>query len=541
MTSVLLLVLFLAQQAPPEKSTLSGTVVDSVTSLPLGKVEVVAEHLGGHDPGASTATDAKGKFLIVGVEPGTYRLLAQRNGYLDQYYGAKRSSGNGSTITLAAGQSIDNLQIRITPVGVIAGTVRDSDGEPLIGAEVYVQGLTYMKGQRGIDNYERVNTDDLGQYRVTNLPPGRYFVSVVAYDRYLARVDHTAKSADQPEVPITTFYPGTADPSAAKPIVLAAGQRVTGADISIIRSRLYKVAVHIDAPSGLQSNARLHYSSEILAADENVGKSQRLNNSGDVEITSVPPGTYRLQFGASEPEKPFNGVIDLNGGRGCSSSVPLSVGNADVENIRVVAGGCGEIGGSVRDENGKPPAKIQDFQSVLFRSSTQAEALLKADGTFRNSLPPGHYIVDLPDITSTLSLYVKSIRAGTHDVLREGITLEGSERVDLEIILGSEGGKVEGAVSDKDDKMVLGATVVLIPDDPALRSRLDFTRDAVTDQSGHFEMKNVAPGEYRLFAWDDIEKDSWFDPDVLRDYEARGVPVTIKVKDSQTVDLHVIP
>lgn len=545
MTSILILALFLAQlAAPPEKCSLSGTVVDSLTGLPLGKVEVVAERIGTKDPGASTATDAKGNFLIVELEPGTYRLLAQRNGYLDTYYGAKRSSNNGSTITLVAGQKMEDLEIKITPVGVIAGIIRDSDGEPLVGADVRVRGLQYRNGQRDVVNYQDVSTDDLGQYRVTNLPPGRYFISVAAYDRYSARVDHSAKSGDSPEPPINTFYPGTADPSTAKLVTLAAGERFTGADITVIRSRLYKVAVHIDAPPGLQANASLHYSGELPGAElaDKVGESRRLGTRGDVEITSVPAGSYLLKFGAGDPAKPFDGVIDMSGYRGCLVNVPLTVGRADVENVKLAASGCGEIGGIVRDENGKPLGPADCCESVLFRSSLLADAggLLKSDGTFRDSLPPGHYTVDLPEVTRDLTLYVKSIRAGTQDVLREGVTLQGSERVDLDIVLASDGGKIEGVTSDANDKIIVGATVVLIPIDPVLRARLDFTRDTVTDQSGHFEMKNVAPGEYKLFAWDDIEEGTWFDPDVLKDYEARGERVTVKLKDSQTLKLRVL-
>ena len=96
-------------------------------------------------------------------------------------------------------------------------------------------------------------------------------------------------------------------------------------------------------------------------------------------------------------------------------------------------------------------------------------------------------------------------------------------------------------MSDADDQPVLGATVVLVPNDPALRARFDFIKDTVTDQAGHFDLKNAAPGEYKLFAWVDIEPGSWFDPDVLRDYEAKGEPVTVKAKDSQSLKLHVIP
>jgi Carboxypeptidase regulatory-like domain len=152
-------------------------------------------------------------------------------------------------------------------------------------------------------------------------------------------------------------------------------------------------------------------------------------------------------------------------------------------------------------------------------------AMLKTDGSFITSLEPGASDMDLSRITREHPFYVKSIRSGSQDILRSGFTAAPSERIDLDVLLGSDGGSVEGVVSDSDDKPVTGATVVLIPNDTVLRTRFDFTRDVVTDQAGHFELKSIAPGRYKLFAWDDIEPGSWFDPEVLRRVESKGEAV----------------
>jgi len=65
MALALLLAFFLAaQDKPPEKCTLSGTVVSSVSGEPLNHVEVFAEPVsGGTD--ATTTTDDKGNFTLV--------------------------------------------------------------------------------------------------------------------------------------------------------------------------------------------------------------------------------------------------------------------------------------------------------------------------------------------------------------------------------------------------------------------------------------------------------------------------------------------
>src|SRR4051794_75798 len=88
---VLLGVCAYAQDKPPEKGTISGTVVNANTGVPLNKVELFLEGNGS----LFTLTDAKGNFEFTGVNPGQYRVKGQRNGFLETYYGARRAEGSG--------------------------------------------------------------------------------------------------------------------------------------------------------------------------------------------------------------------------------------------------------------------------------------------------------------------------------------------------------------------------------------------------------------------------------------------------------------
>ena len=231
---------------------------------------------------------------MVDVDPGQYRLSAKRNGYLDAYYGARKSSAKGSASTLTAGQKMEDLQIKLAPLSVIAGTIFDSDGEPMGGVDVVVAAVHshFLDG---------ATTNDLGQYRFSQLPPGKYYV--YAYpdreDGATARVeDHTPKSGKEREVVIRTYYPGTPDPSAAGLVELTTGTRATNVDITFIQSPVYKVAVHIDTPAGLKAMASL------LSAVDNLGGPGDLrwiNQTGDMKIENVPPGNYRLRIGMLQP------------------------------------------------------------------------------------------------------------------------------------------------------------------------------------------------------------------------------------------------
>jgi uncharacterized surface anchored protein len=108
------------------------------------------------------------------------------------------------------------------------------------------------------------------------------------------------------------------------------------------------------------------------------------------------------------------------------------------------------------------------------------------------------------------------------------------------ILLSAAGGQVEGVVQDDNQKPVVGAEVVLVPE-PSKRSVFRLFRTSTSDENGHYSINGIAPGEYKLFAWADIEDGAYQDPDVLKLHESRGEAVTVKENSSETEALIVIP
>jgi hypothetical protein len=80
---------------------------------------------------------------------------------------------------------------------------------------------------------------------------------------------------------------------------------------------------------------------------------------------------------------------------------------------------------------------------------------------------------------------------------------------------------------------------VLIPD-PNHRQESNLFRDATTDQDGRFTIRGIKPGDYKLFAWDDIEPGIWWDPQFLSHYEAKGEDVKVEANGHLSVNPHVI-
>jgi protocatechuate 3,4-dioxygenase beta subunit len=534
---LLFLALLAAPQDQPEKPcTLSGTVVNALTGETLNKVRIVAE--GGDSPAVPvTTTDAKGRFTLVNLTPGTYRLKAQRNGYLDGYYGARRPEGNGIPIALESGQQMKDLAIKLTPFGVIAGTVRDADGEPLARITVTVHRLKFENGFRHVAQVGGAYTDDLGQYRIPDLPPGKYYVHAEGKKARefgsMSEIeqeteDHSPKDAGPALMLLPAMFPGVQE--------VSGGARVTGVDISLPRSTTVTVKGHASALAGMHINGiHLNYAD---AASDQLGLQlfTGTNDKGEFAFGGVPPGSYILTAAASPPAKPFNGTIEMFQ-QEVKTRMPLQVGAIPIEGLRVVVEAGAEVTGrvTVADDD-----KVDVGFGTLGFTDGQAEplhAMVTAGGDFKTTLPTGRYTV-LTNEMYRGDLVVRSIRAAGRNVLDEGLTISEPGKVALEIVLAHEGGQLDGVVLGADDKPVAGAVIVLAPD-ARRRSRTDLFQQTETDQYGRFSMDGITPGDYKLFAWDDVEPGIWWDPDFLKKFEAHAESVTIAAKAKATAKVHL--
>lgn len=531
----LLLAFFLAaQDKPPQKCSLSGSVVNSASGEPLNRAEIFAEPVLGGTV-ATTTTDAKGNFTLVDLDPGEYNLKGRRNGYLDSFYGARRAESKGTTIALDPGAEMKDIQLKLVPFAVLAGTVRETDGEPLAGARVAVFAATYENGRRRLDQVDDTHTDDQGQYRIANLEPGKYYIRAESHrdDEHSPAVeDHSRKTAP-PEILLPALYPGVADPAAARPVEAAAGARITGLDIALPRSRVFRISGHLAVPAGTNGNVVLQAAPGFEALGQNYRSSQKPN--GGFEITGVPSGSYTLTANASPPRKSAPGAIFLSWAR-FQVSMPLDVANADVDNVRIAVAPGAEVEGHITVEGDDSPKLNYGYVEFEDPGGFNANAEIFEVQTFSVLLSPGRYTVSVG--VGKLKLVIKSIRAGQLDVLRDGLTVSEAGKIPLEIVLAPDGGQVGGVVLDKDDKPVAGATVLLVPE-PPFRERHDRFENISTDQYGHYEFENVAPGDYKVFAWDDIEPGSWFDPDFFRDIESQGEAVKLSAKGHETAKVHL--
>jgi hypothetical protein len=172
------------QSAAPPPAAISGVVVDAVSGQPLAGAVVTLARLDVRLPAPRAVTDARGRFVFETLPASDgYYLGARRFGYAYTRYGW---SGPGqslaikdiATISLRPGQWVRDIRIPLWRLGSISGRVVDERGEPVVGVAVRAFSTRLVAGSRQLVAGPIVTTDDRGVYRLADLDPGSYVVSV---------------------------------------------------------------------------------------------------------------------------------------------------------------------------------------------------------------------------------------------------------------------------------------------------------------------------------------------------------------------------
>jgi hypothetical protein len=176
-------------QAPPRPAgtgLVIGQVVDATTGRPLQNAAVIPTLVTKESPFGrqltATATDADGHFVLRELPAGSITIGARRGGYLDGWYGAADPTGASRPIELGDAGRLGGLTIRLWPNATIGGAVVDERGEPIVDLTVQALKRTLIAGHwrigEGYAFLHTARTDDRGEYRITDLPPGDYIVVI---------------------------------------------------------------------------------------------------------------------------------------------------------------------------------------------------------------------------------------------------------------------------------------------------------------------------------------------------------------------------
>jgi len=518
-------------------ASISGVVVRADTGEPIAGARVILS-VNGQDGGSlleaepdseplgflpQVTTDAHGRFLFTDLRPASYTVAAQSNGFAPQQYGARQPRRRGTRLAIFPGQPVSTIVIPLVATGTISGRVTDETGRPIARMPVVIERVVYTAdGRRTLKAVNTSHTDERGEYRAYWITPGRYYVLAAPLRSGVRAIAEAGYPA--------TYYPGVAQQSVATTIDVAPGSEVNAIDVTVSRQPVFRVRGRF--PDRMTPDLVWLCSNPVAEGSDREGT---VSNDGSFEFRNVAPGSYSIH--ANSGELPLlRGTVDvsaadvdnvlLTSDQGASVAVrwrwegaaPASPSNRDVpfepgEDWRLHLDPVTTCSGDERT-----PMEAPD-------GSRQFSHVVAGDYRLRTILPGG--------------TYVKSIRLNGIDAMN-GFSVSTAARSSLDIVFSDKASRIEGTVLDKAGRSMPGVEVVLLPIREGDRTP-GRVAAVVTDQYGRFDLQSIAPGDYRLFAWEDLEPYAYFDADVVRPYMTTGTLIRVSENSRQSVQIVSIP
>jgi hypothetical protein len=415
-------------------------------------------------------------FEFTNVEPGTYQLIA---GPLIQM----------PSVTVVVADSDVSVQLRIPVVISVPGTVAVDGGGLRPRLQVLFSTIAPAAGAANAPLNVTATTAFTAQ-----LPPGEYRVSTAGLPAGYS---------------VRSITSGTTDLT-SQTLKIAANDTPQIALTLAVSSPppWVKVSGRVVVASGTPGTS-LSMSSTTLAET----LSAPLNPDGSFEIARALPGSYTVRVLPATPAAPV---------------ITLSVGNADLTNVRIALPATREITGHIVIEGEGPTPRTAglSLEAVSAAVPPAAQASLplgtvtvasaatatttfavQPDGTFKITLPEGERNVRVSPTSIPKGYIVKSIAYGATDALKNPIRVSPTDTADLKITFDTTQltmVKVSGHVSGLGAAVPVGTVTLagssaIITDVNGTLSVLSSSGsyDTPLNPDGSFTFLKVIPGSYQ--------------------------------------------
>ena len=517
--------------APTGTAVIRGRVIAAAGQRPLATVEVRAA-AGALHVNKVVLTDANGRYEIVDLPAGRYTVGTNKENYVRASYGERRPLGPGTPIDVANGQVVPRIDFVLQRTAAITGRVVDEFGDPAPNAMVMPMRYVYVNGERRMQQTGNgASTNDLGEYRVYGLIPGRYFVSAT-FGRNFAD-DGGDRTAYLP-----TLYPGTGNPSEAQRFTVGPGQTIAGVNIPllpVVGARISGVVLDIDGKPLTMGSVN------AMSRGANFGNAgyAQIKADGTFALNAMPPGDYTLRANGSGMTEAY-AIADITVSGGDISDVQLSAVRLSTIHGRIVFNGPRE----------KLPASSLLRVNVIHPSPSPpmvgympGGATPKDDWTFELKTTAGRSIVRAgvagPPGDWRLDRILTSDGV---DITDAGFDLPVNGSVDgVVVMMTTRHNEITGTVFDDGGAPVRDCVVVLFAQDPqrwTVGTRLLGVARPDVDSVFHLR---VAAGDYFAVAYEQLEMagPSFNDPDILQQLREHAIPFSIGPTDTKKLDLRL--
>ncbi len=549
---------FLAETEPePTDGSLTGRVVAADTGSALTRATVRLRGLDTRER-RSVDTDESGRYAFTGLPAGRYTVTVSRAGFTTIALGQDHPRQPPLPVQLDEGETIEGVDIALPRGSVITGHIADDAGEPLPRAMVQAQRFSYQQGQRELVPAGNDMTDDRGQFRIFDLAPGEYIVSVTlprmqggfgmrgfggrgGFAGRGGRGGFGVGSGAPPTGDETTglapsYYPGVTRLLDATALAVGLSEELSGVNFAAQRVSMARVGGLVLGPDGTPASGTQILLTSPESATPGQMRRGRVGRNGDFLITDVPPGDYTVQAvsrrGRGNREPVFaNERLSVNGQD--MTDLVLRLRRGAVLNGRVTMGGTGLT-------------RLDELPRLSIETTSVApQPMGQGDGIDGDVGPDGRFslrgvgggarlirVDRLPD-----HLRLEAVHLGGRDVTDTPLSFNG-EVDGVTVILTDQLTELTGQVRDGRGRPLTGFTVIAFPADESLwQPQSRHVRASRPDQNGQYQLRGLPAGDYLLSVLDVVEQGEWFDPRLLTELRDDAARVNLRAGQPRTLDL----
>jgi protocatechuate 3,4-dioxygenase beta subunit len=489
----------------PDTGVISGSVVETSNNVPLRKAIVTLTWQGTPRSWATSRTDSSGQFKFDGLPPGKYDLRATKPGEGTAIYGATSVRELGELITLDDGETRAGVRLRFLRSATISGRVLDPHGDPAIDVSVTLLKADRYLGERALLPYDGASTNDRGEYRLDDIVPGQYYLHA-----------EPPYGFGMTEPLVQQFLGGARESKDSTTLNINGGENLTGVDFHMTSEPAITVHGRVAGLPDTEHNAEA-VKITLWQADEYVQ-----NRTGIQDTPKAPDYAFRFDLKPGRYRIEASAQID---GKGWTATQLVDTRRAS-EDVILALAASRDVKGRLRIEGlGAPSAGSFNIRLSHTGLGSRISAPVAADGTFTLAqVSPGDdWVINVNPLPP--GAFVKVARFGDQDIRFARMQIAPDSDDPVSIVISMNTAHVHGEVdSGSGDSKRAG--ILLAPTGP-YSTLIRFYYVATTDDSGKFELKDIAPGKYKIFALEKLAPAEFRSPEAASQLDPLGEEIEL--------------
>ncbi len=522
-----------AATPPVARYGFSGRVVNAVTGEGVGRAKV--SFYSGEQQATLSGPD--GSFHFDGAPAGQMSVVAEKPGYFaemmlpDTYHAPE-------LVTVSA--QMTPVVVKLVPAAVVTGSIREGNGDPVAQLPVMMLRRTVQSGKIRWAQVGYASSDEEGEFRVPDVMPGTYLL------RYGPRWTTSVFTEGKTKGYAAEFYPSAATEAAAAPLKLGAGQ-ILPVEITVRQTTPITVSGTIAGlPDGSYPAVEVFdEDGEAMPAPEE-GATRR----DAFTLHFAAPGTYKVRVTARAQAPPGVEPPLLLG------ETTLAV-NASLAGVTIALGPAASFPIAITETHVRaqePTVPVANQSPVMQNlrlvsvdsANNEIAATLEPKGkslSFRDVFPGTYRLYAYPDGQR----YLESATLAGRDILHEPFTVRSGETGVIEVKTSDDGATVTGLVNGIVPPATAAAGGVISAGYRSQPTVLLFSEAGESEQpqragaeQGNFQFPGIAPGSYKVYAFDHPDEVEYRNPAVMERYAGDAVSVTLGAGEQKNVNLNLI-